>query len=126
MLSDNGPNLLSGAVRHFAGLLKARHRTTTPYNPRTNGKVENFNGLIGRTLTKYLMGEPTRVWDEFLTKAAQFISIFECKKEGAREEWYSDFAKRAQTEDVGHPVDWLRTLYTRISVQYMVFEMEDL
>ncbi|KAJ5790797.1 uncharacterized protein N7518_007808 [Penicillium psychrosexuale] len=56
---------------------------------------------------------------------AQSISIFECKKEGAREEWYSDFAKRAQTEYVGHPVDWLRTLSTRISVQYMVFEMED-
>ncbi|KOS36085.1 hypothetical protein ACN38_g13229, partial [Penicillium nordicum] len=69
LISDNGPNLLSGAVRHFVGLLRARHRTTTPYHPRTNGKVENFNGLIGRMLTKYLMGKPTRLWDEYLTKA---------------------------------------------------------
>ncbi|KOS36133.1 hypothetical protein ACN38_g13162 [Penicillium nordicum] len=69
LISDNGPNLLSGAVRHFVGLLRARYRTTTPYHPRTNGKVENFNGLIGRMLTKYLMGKPTRLWDEYLTKA---------------------------------------------------------
>jgi hypothetical protein len=69
LLSDNGANLLSGAVKHFVSLLRARHRTTTPYHPRTNGKVENFNGLIGRILTKYLMGKPTRLWDEYLTKA---------------------------------------------------------
>ena len=69
LLSNNSPNLLSGAVQHFIGLLKARHRTTTPYHPRTNRKVENFNGLIGRILTKYLIGKPTRLWDEFLTKA---------------------------------------------------------
>lgn len=69
LISDNGPNLLSGAVRHLVGLLRTRHKTTTPYHPRTNGKVENFNGLLGRMLTKYLMGKPTRLWDEYLTKA---------------------------------------------------------
>ena len=69
LISDNGPNLLSGAVRHFLQLIQARHRTTTPYHPRTNGKVENFNGLVGRMLTKYLMGKPTRLWDEYLTQA---------------------------------------------------------
>lgn len=69
LISDNGPNLLSGVVRHFTELIQARHRTTTPYHPRTNGKVENFNGLVGRMLTKYLMGKPTRLWDEYLTQA---------------------------------------------------------
>ncbi|OQD73316.1 hypothetical protein PENANT_c212G08917, partial [Penicillium antarcticum] len=69
LISDNGPNLLAGAVRYFIGRLRAKHRTTTPYHPRTNGKVENFNGLIGRMLTKYLMGKPTRLWDEYLYQA---------------------------------------------------------
>ncbi|OQD79113.1 hypothetical protein PENSOL_c337G01743, partial [Penicillium solitum] len=69
LISDNGPNLLSGAVRHLVALIQARHHTTTPYHPRTNGKVENFNGLVGRMLTKYLMGKPTRLWDEYLTQA---------------------------------------------------------
>jgi hypothetical protein len=69
LLSDNGPNLLAGAVQHYVKILQTRHRTTTPYHPRTNGKVENLNGLLGRILTKYLMGKPTRLWDEYLPQA---------------------------------------------------------
>ncbi|KAL4738259.1 hypothetical protein BDV11DRAFT_139264 [Aspergillus similis] len=57
----------------------------------------------------------------------QFISIFGCEKEGAREEWYHDFAERAQTQYdlLGHIVDWLRTLSTRITIQHLVLEKED-
>lgn len=46
----------------------------------------------------------------------QFVSVFRCGKEGAWEEWYSDFPKRARTEYdlLGHIVDWLRTLSTSI------------
>jgi hypothetical protein len=60
-------------------------------------------------------------------ETVQFISIFRCDKVEAREEWYSDFAKRARTEYdlLGHIVDWLRTLATSISVQYVQMEMED-
>ena len=68
-LTDNGPNLLSRSVEYYIRLLEARHRTTTPHHPRTNGKVENFNGLLGRMLTRYLMGKPTRLWDEYLSQA---------------------------------------------------------
>jgi hypothetical protein len=61
------------------------------------------------------------------TETVSFIGTFCCHKEGAREEWYGDFAKRAQTEYdlLGHIVDWLRILSTSISVQYVVFERED-
>lgn len=57
----------------------------------------------------------------------QFLSVFSCGKEGAREEWYSDFAKRAQTEYdlLGHIVEWLRSLSTSISIQFVVFDNED-
>ena len=66
LVSDNGPNLLAPAVALYMNILKTKHRTTTPYHPRTNGKCENLNGTLGRMLTKYLMGKPTRLWDEYL------------------------------------------------------------
>ncbi|KAG0152676.1 hypothetical protein PDIDSM_2481 [Penicillium digitatum] len=56
-LNDNGANLLATSVQYFIKPINTKHRTTTPYHPRTNGKVENFNGLLGRMLTKYLHGE---------------------------------------------------------------------
>jgi transposase InsO family protein len=68
-LTDNGANLLSASVRYYVTLIQARHRVTTPAHPQTNGKNENFNGLLGRILTKYLMGKPTRLWDEYLLQA---------------------------------------------------------
>lgn len=68
-LTDNGANLLATSVQYFIKLINAKHRTTTPYHPRTNGKVENLNGLLGRMLTKYCMGKPTRVWDLYLAQA---------------------------------------------------------
>jgi transposase InsO family protein len=69
ILSDNGPNLLGGVIENYLAKLRSRHRTTTPYHPRTNGKVENLNGTLGSMLTKYLMGKPTRLWDQYLTQA---------------------------------------------------------
>ncbi|KAJ5760398.1 hypothetical protein N7520_007554 [Penicillium odoratum] len=65
--------------------------------------------------------------DGLLASDLKFISLWHCNKEGARDEWYDDFATRAQTEYdlLGHIVDWLRIICTRISVQYVVFEKED-
>ncbi|KAH8700095.1 hypothetical protein BGW36DRAFT_415267 [Talaromyces proteolyticus] len=60
-------------------------------------------------------------------KTDQFIAFFSCQKEGAREEWYHDFAQRAQTEYdlLGHIFDWLRTLSKRITIQQLVVQKED-
>ena len=52
LLSDNGPNFISTVVRHLLQVLQVNHRLATPYYPRTNGKVENLNGTLGRILTK--------------------------------------------------------------------------
>jgi IS30 family transposase len=61
LLLDNGTNLLSRVVESYVKILKAKHCTTTPNHPRTNGKNENMNGLLGKMLMKYLMGKPTRL-----------------------------------------------------------------
>lgn len=86
ILSDMGPNLLSGAVTHFVRKIGTRHRTTTPYHPRTNGKVERFNGLLGLILTKYLLGKPTKLWDQYLSQA-----LFACRIRTHSTSKYSPF-----------------------------------
>lgn len=69
LLSDNGSNLAGWVLSAYLKVLATKHRFTTPYHPRTNGKVENFNGLLGNILTKMLIGRPSRVWDQFLQQA---------------------------------------------------------
>lgn len=56
-----------------------------------------------------------------------FVSIFGYEKEGAGEEWYNDFAQRAQTQYdlLGHIIDWIRTLSKRITIQRFALEKED-
>jgi transposase InsO family protein len=69
LISDQGTSFMSGVVAHYLKLMQTKHKTTTPYHPRTNGKVENFNGLIGRMLTKYLINKPIKAWDLYLSTA---------------------------------------------------------
>jgi transposase InsO family protein len=52
LLSDNGSNLTGEIIKAYTTLLGTKHRVTTPYHPRTNGIVKNFNGLLGNVLTK--------------------------------------------------------------------------
>lgn len=55
------------------------------------------------------------------------MSVFTYEKKGAGEEWYNDFAQRAQTQYdlLGHIVDWIRTLSTRITIQRFALEKQD-
>ncbi|CAI7666183.1 unnamed protein product [Penicillium bialowiezense] len=57
----------------------------------------------------------------------EFVCVLNCKRGGAREEWYSDFAERSRTQYdlLGHITDWLRTLSTSIENHYVVFEKPD-
>lgn len=69
LLSDNGPNLTGKVMRAYTKLMRTKHRYTTPYHPRTNGKLENFNGFLGSILTKMLVNQPTALWDQYLAQA---------------------------------------------------------
>ena len=75
ILTDNGTNLVSEAVEDFLKPTKLKHRTTTPYHPQTNGKIERFNGTIGSMLTKYLYGKSVRLWDEYLAQATFAVRL---------------------------------------------------
>ena len=74
ILSDNGANFLAEVVEHLLRTVNTRHRLATAYHPRTNGKVEALNGIIGRMLTRMMVGKSTRMWDQYLSHA-----LFACR-----------------------------------------------
>jgi hypothetical protein len=75
ILSDNGSNLTAEVMQAYTRILGTKHKVTTPYHPRTNGKVENFNGFLGSTLTKLLSNKPTMLWDQYLPQALFAIRV---------------------------------------------------
>ena len=74
IFTDGGKNLWGGAVQAYLAKIKTIHKGTSPYHPRTNGKVESLNGLIGGMLTKLLLGKSTKLWDLYLDQA-----LFACR-----------------------------------------------
>ena len=69
IFTDGGKNLWGGAVQQYLARIKTLHKGSSPYHPRTNGKVESLNSLIGSMLTKMLPGKPMRLWDLYLDQA---------------------------------------------------------
>jgi hypothetical protein len=55
LLFNNGRNLIKDVIKAYTTLLATKHRVTTPYYPRTNRMVKNFNGLLGNVLIKMLI-----------------------------------------------------------------------
>jgi transposase InsO family protein len=55
-------------MRFYITKLGIRHRITTFYHSRTNGKVENLNDTLKRILTKLMMGKSTKLWDKYLSQ----------------------------------------------------------
>ena len=74
IFTDGGKNLWGSVVQKYLEKIKTVHKGTSPFHPRTNGKVESLNGLIGSMLTKYLLGKPTRLWDLYLDQ-----TLFACR-----------------------------------------------
>jgi hypothetical protein len=63
LLSNNSSNLVSKMLTAYMKLLAMKHRDMTPYHSRTNGKVENLNGLVDSMLIKMLTNKPIILWD---------------------------------------------------------------
>jgi transposase InsO family protein len=48
ILTDRGSCFTADGFEAICGELKAQHRTTRPYTPKTNGMGERFNGRVQR------------------------------------------------------------------------------
>jgi hypothetical protein len=69
MFTDGRKNLWGGALQKYLEKIKTLHKGTSPYHPRTNGKVERLNGIIGTMLGKLLLNKPEKLWDLYLDQA---------------------------------------------------------
>ena len=69
IFTDGGKNLWGGVVQKYLEKIGTLHKGTSPYHPRTNGKVERLNGIIVGMLGKLLLGKPTKLWDLYLDQA---------------------------------------------------------
>lgn len=82
ILSDRGRNFLAPIVSAFLKKANIKRLTTSAYHPRTNGKVERYNGILESYLQRMnTTGDKTR-WDGFLD-AALFATRVR-HREGAR------------------------------------------
>jgi transposase InsO family protein len=68
VVTDRGRNFLAEQLQSYLEIITAKHLKTSAYHPRTNGKVENYNGLLGKMLSKCVKGARHK-WDEFIPEA---------------------------------------------------------
>ena len=65
VISDNGPSFRSGLMHELNKRAGCKHLFTTPYRPRSNGKVERVHRNMKAALKIYVNIEQTD-WDEAL------------------------------------------------------------
>lgn len=73
VVSDRGANFMSEVLQRYLEKLNVKHKATSAYHPRSNGKCERLNGMIGQMLSKYV-GSHRHSWDQYLHQ-----SLFACR-----------------------------------------------
>lgn len=66
ILMENGKSFTANLIELYSEKLGINHKLTSAFHPRTNSKVERFNGIIKPMLRKYVNGANHR-WDNFWT-----------------------------------------------------------
>ena len=65
ILSDNGQQLVSHAMKEVMDMMGVERRLSTPYHAQSNGMVERFNGSL-KTMLRKLTSEKPNTWDKLL------------------------------------------------------------
>ncbi|KAI3655526.1 hypothetical protein MP638_006451, partial [Amoeboaphelidium occidentale] len=68
IVSDRGAAFSSRLWENYMALLRTKHKKTSAYHLRTNGKAENLVGSIHRIIAK-CCGSATSSWNEFVDEA---------------------------------------------------------
>ena len=78
--SDRGPNFLCKDLRDFLHSHQIATSNTSAYNPRGNGQVEKYNGVLWKAISLHLeeRGLPNNYWERFLPDALHSIRSLLC------------------------------------------------
>ncbi|XP_018403046.1 PREDICTED: uncharacterized protein LOC108779970 [Cyphomyrmex costatus] len=78
--SDRGASFMSQELKTFLTSQGVATSRTTPYNPRGNGQVERYNGIIWKTVMLALRSNNTKIehWKEVLDIALHSIRLLLC------------------------------------------------
>ena len=68
LVTDRGSNFCSTLVKEYQRRIGVKHKLTSAYHPRTNSKVERFNGVIKPMLRKFTNGA-LHMWDDHVHSA---------------------------------------------------------
>ena len=63
LLSDNGKEFTNDTLAYRCQAFNIEQHFTSPYTPRSNGKMENFNKFLKASIRK-LCQEDTATWDQ--------------------------------------------------------------
>jgi hypothetical protein len=73
IITDRGRNFMALQLKAYLDLLDTKHKKTSAYHPRTNGRVESLNGKLQRILKK-CCGSVVSKWDEYLDEAIFIVN----------------------------------------------------
>ena len=78
--SDRGPSLISEELKAFLNSRGVATSRTSSYNPRGNGQVERYNGIVWKTLSLALdsRGLSQSCWEQVLPDALHSIRSLLC------------------------------------------------
>ena len=78
--SDRGPSLISTELRTFLNSRGIATSRTSAYNPRGNGQVERYNGIVWKTISLALesRGLAQSNWEQVLADALHSIRSLLC------------------------------------------------
>ena len=78
--TDRGASFMSAELKQFLTIHGVSTSRTTPYNPRGNGQVERYNGIIWRTINLALksLSLPVTQWESVLPAAMHSIRSLLC------------------------------------------------
>ncbi|GFV01788.1 uncharacterized protein LOC103518217 [Trichonephila clavipes] len=78
--SDRGSSFMFHELKSFLTSQGITISRTTPYNPAGNGQVENYNGIIWKTIQLALRcnNMKTEIWEGVIQTALYFIRSLLC------------------------------------------------
>lgn len=109
--SDRGSSFLSHELTSFLHSKGVATSLSSPYNPRGNGQVERYNGIIWKTVTLALKNNqlPTTHWESVLDEALHAIRSLLCTSTNCtpHERFLSSYPRR--TDNGTMLPSWLTT-----------------